>query len=229
MIEYEPIIRPTVFRTLYEVNILIDVVKSFAFYSSDDYSKPKNPRTIILLPGFGMNEGSMTILQNRLNQCGHKAMMWGLGRNHGQITPLLNAFHEQLNDIYSKEKCSIDLIGWSLGGYIARETAREKPEMIRQVITLASPSIGGPKYTFCGKFYEWSGWDLDRIEKSTQQKFDIPINVPIVSIYTRTDGVVSWEACIDKWSPHVCHIEVKSSHMGMPFSLNVFSHIIEQL
>jgi len=229
MIEYEPIQRPTFLRTFYELKIVIDAIKSAAFFSSERFSPTNNQRKVLLLPGFGMPEGSMNILQKRLNQCGHKAMLWGLGRNHGQVGPLLNAFQDRLKCVYEEEGCPIDLIGWSLGGHIARESAREKPHMVRKLITLATPAVGGPKYTFCGKFYELSGWDLDRIEINSQKKFDIPITVPIVSIYTQSDGVVSWEACIDKWSPNVCHIKVNASHMGMPFSLDVFSHIIEQL
>ncbi|MBF0450479.1 MAG: hypothetical protein HQK75_07235 [Candidatus Magnetomorum sp.] len=229
MIEYETIKRPTLLRSLYELKIIIDIAKSIAFYSSSNFSGSKMQRKILLLPGFGMGEKSMKTFQKRLNQCGHKAMMWGLGRNHGQVTPLLKAFHERLDQVYQEEGCPIDLIGWSLGGYIAREVAREKPDAVRQIITLASPVVGGPKYTLCGRFYEKSGWDLNRIEATTQKKFDSPLQVPVVSLYTRTDGVVSWEACIDRWSPHVRHIEVRSSHMGIPFSLDVFARVVENL
>jgi len=229
MIEYEPITPPNFFKSLNEMRILFDIAKSAATSIFKKYHPAQSQRTIILLPGFGMGENSMKVLQNRLNNCGHQAMTWGLGRNHGKVTPLLSAFGQRLAQVYEKEKNAIDLIGWSLGGYIAREAARDNPQAVRQVITLAGPAIGGPKYTLCGRFYEQSGWDLDKIELNVKQRFETPIQVPIISIYTKSDGIVSWQACFDNWSPDVRHIEVNASHMGMPFSMAVFQHIAENL
>jgi hypothetical protein len=228
MIEYQPINRPSFLKSLNEIRILFDITQS-ATSIFKKYQYAQSQRTIVLLPGFGMGENSMKILQNRLNHCGHKALNWGLGRNHGKVTPLLSAFGQRLAEVFEQEKTTIDLIGWSLGGYIAREAARENQNAVRQVITLAGPAIGGPKYTLCGKFYEQSGWDLDKIESNVRQRFETPIKVPIISIYTKSDGVVSWEACLDNWSPDVHHIEVSSSHMGMPFSVDVFQRITENL
>jgi pimeloyl-ACP methyl ester carboxylesterase len=229
MITYEPIKRPTFFKSLNELKIFYDMTKSAVKRFFIKYQPAKPQRKIILLPGFGMGDNSMNLLKKRLNQCGHQANTWGLGRNHGKVTPLLTDFGQRLAKAFEDEKRPIDLIGWSLGGYIAREAARDNPNAVRQVITLAGPAIGGPKYTLCGRFYELSGWDLDKIESAVKQRFDIPVQVPIISMYTRSDGIVSWEACFDTWSPNVRHVEVNSSHMGMPFSMDVFQCIAENL
>ena len=229
MIEYQPIKRPTFLRSLNELKILFDITRSAVTGIFTKYQPAQSQRKIILLPGFGMGENSMKILQNRLNRCGHQVMTWGLGRNHGKVTPLLSAFGKRLIQTFETEQVPIDLIGWSLGGYIAREAARDNPDAVRQVITLAGPAIGGPKYTLCGRFYERSGWDLDKIESTVKQRYETTIQVPIISLYTQSDGIVSWEACIDSWSPDVRHIEVFSSHMGMPYSLEVFQRITENL
>jgi pimeloyl-ACP methyl ester carboxylesterase len=229
MIVYQPIKRPPFLKSFNELKIFLDITKSAAMHFFIKYPPAQPQRKIILLPGFGMGDNSMRMLQKRLNQCGHQAETWGLGRNHGKVTPLLSAFGQRLAHAFDTQKGPIDLIGWSLGGYIARETARDNPKAVRQVITLASPAVGGPKYTICGKFYEKSGWDLDKIEYSVKQRFEIPLQVPIISLYSQSDGIVSWEACLDKWSPNVRHIEVSSSHMGMPFSMDVFQCIAENL
>jgi pimeloyl-ACP methyl ester carboxylesterase len=229
MIEYQPIQRPGFLKSLNELKTVFEITKSATASFFMQYHQAQISRKIILLPGFGMGENSMKLLQNRLNQSGHQAIAWGLGRNHGKVTPLLSHFEQRLIQAYEKDKKKVDLIGWSLGGYIAREAARNKPETVRQVITLAGPAIGGPKYTLCGTFYEQSGWDLDQIESTVKQRYETPIQVPIISIYTQSDGIISWEACLDKWSPNVRHIEVFSTHMGMPFSMEVFQCIMENL
>ena len=39
------------------------------------------------------------------------------------------------------------LVGWSLGGVIAREVARRHPDAVRRVITYGTPVTGGPRHT----------------------------------------------------------------------------------
>jgi len=47
-------------------------------------------------------------------------------------------------------------------------------------------------------------------------------------VYSRSDGIVSWEACLD---PFAEHVEVQSSHGGMsvhPGVYRVLAGILEQ-
>lgn len=112
-------------------------------------------------------------------------------------------------------------VGWSLGGYLAREVAREIPDRFRKVITLGSPIIGGPRFTAAAGWYLSHGFDLDQIEREVADRYRTPLVVPVVAIYSKRDGIVSWEACIDRWSPGVRHIEVDSTHLGLAFSPQV--------
>ena len=84
------------------------------------------------------------------------------------------------------------LVGWSLGGFIAREYAREHPQHVRQVITLGSPVIGGPRYTATARWYASQGFDLDELEQAVAARYANPLTVPITAIYSRRDGVVAW-------------------------------------
>lgn len=56
----------------------------------------------------------------------------------------------------------------------------------------------------------------------TQQRDRSPISVPVRAIYSKTDGVVAWQACIDDVTEDVKHYEVVSSHMGMGSNVEVF-------
>jgi len=121
------------------------------------------------------------------------------------------------------------LIGWSLGGYLAREVARDSPDAVSQIITLGAPIIGGPKYTTAARFFEIKGLDLDWIESESAKRDRNPIQQPILTIFSKTDAVVDWRAAIDKVSPNVRHIEVKASHLGMGFNRSIWRLIRAQL
>ncbi|EUA73274.1 hypothetical protein I553_9430 [Mycobacterium xenopi 4042] len=41
-----------------------------------------------------------------------------------------------------------------------------------------------------------------------------PLPVPATSIYSRYDGVVAWQACLDLRSPRAENIAVIGSHFG---------------
>lgn len=114
------------------------------------------------------------------------------------------------------------LIGWSLGGYIAREVARDLPDQVAQVITLGAPVVGGPKYTRAASFFKAKGFDLDWIERESSKRDGTPIQQSITAIYSKSDAIVDWRAAVDKVSPNITHIKVKTSHLGMGFNRKVF-------
>jgi len=104
----------------------------------------------------------------------------------------------------------------------AREVARERPDIVRGVVTLGSPVIGGPKYTRAAGFYKnVLKQDLDEIEQDVHERNQIPIQVPLTAIYSKRDKVVQWEACIDQFNDHCEHIEVDASHLSLGFDPKV--------
>jgi hypothetical protein len=42
-----------------------------------------------------------------------------------------------------------------------------------------------------------------------------PPPVPATSIYSRSDGIVAWQCCLEPQAPHTENIEVDSSHGGL--------------
>ncbi|MFT7141496.1 MAG: pimeloyl-ACP methyl ester carboxylesterase, partial [Sulfitobacter sp.] len=123
----------------------------------------------------------------------------------------------------------IVLVGWSLGGYLAREVARDLPDRIEQVFTLGSPIIGGPKYTQVAPLYRAQGIDVDWIEQAIIEREKVALNTDVTAIYSKIDGVVAWQACIDDKSPNVEHIEVTSSHIGLGISADAYRIIASGL
>ena len=42
--------------------------------------------------------------------------------------------------------------------------------------------------------------------------------MPVTSIYSRSDGVVAWQCCVEKSGPLHENIEVEASHLGLGFN-----------
>ena len=108
----------------------------------------------------------------------------------------------------------MSLIGWSLGGIYARELAKMHPTLARCVITLGTPFTGHPKATNAWRLYEL----LSRSkvgDESVMAQIRKPPPVPTTSIYSRSDGIVSWRCSINAPGPLVENIEVPASHVGM--------------
>ena len=121
------------------------------------------------------------------------------------------------------------LIGWSLGGYIAREVARELPNEVSQVVTFGTPIIGGAKYTATADNFRKNGLDLDWIEREIAKRESNPITQRITSIIGKYDGIITRAACEDAISPNIDTHEVCASHMGLGFHYPLWNIVLAAL
>jgi len=112
---------------------------------------------------------------------------------------------------------------------LAREAARDRPDLVRHVVTLGSPVVGGPKYTAVAGVYRSRGVDLDAVEAEVDARYANSLSTRVTAIYSRSDGVVAWRACIDRRSPNVDHVEVVATHLGLGFSADVLAAIARAL
>ena len=188
-----------------------------------------NGTPVVVVPGFGAGDGSTVLLRHYLSLIGYEVTGWGLGRNRGNVRRLIPRVTALAVDRATSTGRSVHLVGWSLGGYLAREAARERPDAVAQVVTLGSPVVGGPKYTATATAYRRAGYDLEVIEATVAERNKTPIQVPITAIFSRSDLVVDWRACIDQTSPSVDHVEVSTTHLGLGFCPEVYRTIAERL
>lgn len=184
---------------------------------------------VICLPGFSADDLSTVVLRRRLVAEGFKAEGWGLGRNTGDVRALLPLFLTRLERRVAAFGAPVALIGWSLGGYIAREAARERPDLVSRVITMGTPVKGGPKYTVFAGHYRRRGVDFDKIAARIAQRETVPLKVPVTAFYSRHDGVVGWQACLSSHEPMVRHVEVDATHCGMGFAPRMLDLIVAEL
>ncbi|WP_433271861.1 esterase/lipase family protein [Actinosynnema sp. CS-041913] len=185
--------------------------------------------TVLVLPGLGAADGSTGLLRKFLTGLGYTVRGWGLGRNIGPSVGVVDGMRALLREVGAERPVS--LVGWSLGGIFARELAREHPGLVRQVITLGSPyamtdlrqTRVNPVYRLLARFYR-AGADMPPPEHTRP-----PFPVPATSVYSKSDGIVAWQTCIEE--PAACreNVAVASSHLGYGYNPTVWWVIADRL
>ena len=96
--------------------------------------------TVLLIPGWKMPEETLYALRTYLRAIGYDAHGWGLGTNRGQPEKDRDRLIPKLQEAYSRHGSKVTLIGWSLGGVIAREVARLHPTKSNASLPWRHPS-----------------------------------------------------------------------------------------
>ncbi|WP_284125513.1 esterase/lipase family protein [Parerythrobacter aestuarii] len=189
---------------------------------------------VLVLPGFMTSDMSTFAMRRYLDSLGYQTYPWELGRNLGIRSTGIDG--ERVKDrvelLYREHGRKVSLVGWSLGGIMARQLARKHPEMVRQVITLGSPFTGNPGATNVTALYEWMTGDYleeDLVRERIAEE-SAPLPVPSTAIFSRQDGVTAWENCLDAdLSGETENIELYGSHMGLVFNPAVWFAVADRL
>jgi len=169
---------------------------------------------VLVLPGLATGDASTFVLRRFLNSRGFDARGWGQGINRGLREGVVEQAYKTLLEMYAENGRKVSLIGWSLGGLFARELAKQAAEEVRGVITIGSPFTGHPRETNAWRIYEFaSGHKID--DHDLHGPLRVPPPVPTTSIFSRTDGVVSWHCCYESRKDFAENIVVDASHLGI--------------
>jgi hypothetical protein len=169
---------------------------------------------VLVLPGLIQSDLSTRPLRRFLTARGYTACAWGQGRNTGRSGLVDETLVQRLRQLREQHGRKLSLIGWSMGGLFARDLARRAPDAVRQVITLGSPFTGPPKASNAWRLYEMLSGEQAG-DPQIVKRFRGPLAVPTTSIYSRRDGIVAWQCCVNEPGPQVENIAVTSTHCGM--------------
>ena len=184
-------------------------------------------RPVMLIPGFLAGDWTLRTPYQWLRRVGYKPRLAGVTFNVLYSEVMLRPLIDALSLLHRKTGARVSLVGHSRGGVLAKVLSHRKPELVEQVIALGSPlhdpfdvhplTMAGVRAAHVFNVVRYGH------PASVEQRFlrDLAAEpkVPITSIYSRSDGVVSWKACL---RPDVNKIEVKGSHVGLALNPEVY-------
>jgi pimeloyl-ACP methyl ester carboxylesterase len=197
-----------------------------------------HPRPILLIPGFLAGDATLYPFANWLRARGHQVFFSGILANADcprRVMPRLERILQRLFGRYGER---LVVIGHSLGGIYARELARRMPECVEQTVLLGAPirEPGSNAHPFVKmlatltlRLHETargcSGGGLHDV--CGIHSAETPPDVPETIIFSKSDGVVGWESCLES-APNVRSFEVDSTHVGLPYNLDTL-RIVQEL
>jgi pimeloyl-ACP methyl ester carboxylesterase len=191
---------------------------------------------VLLVPGLMAGDASLAVLRSWLRRRGSPTSSAGMRLNVDCAERAVGRLELRLRKLAGSAGRRAVVIGQSRGGELARVLAVRNPDALSTLVMLGSPvleplSVGravlgavrsvarlgdlGVPGMFstrcadgacCAAFREDLGAPL-------------PPGVRAVAIYSRSDGIVSWRACLD---PGARQVEVASSHGGMSVNRAVY-------
>jgi triacylglycerol lipase len=184
---------------------------------------------VLLIPGFMAGDDSLALMTRWLRRTGHHTSKAGMRLNVGCSGKGVVAIEHRLKELVQRQGQRAAIVGQSRGGSYAKVLAQLRPDLVSGIVTLGSPTceplnvhpavrtgiravamLGGLRVPglFTRSCLEGdccaSFWEL--------HDKPLPSGVGYVSVYSRSDGIVDWRACLD---PAAKQIEIRSSHIGM--------------
>ena len=189
---------------------------------------------VVIFPGLATDRHSTAPLKAFCDSLGYAAFDWGRGFNtgpEGDVDAWLDELAHHVQELTATHGQRMSLIGWSLGGIYAREVAKQLRRRVRRVITIGTPVAGTVEQTNVARVYRLlNGRTPPALDEALSTRLRTPPDVPTTSIFSRSDGIVAWQACIqDGERGHTENIEIDGSHVGMPWNPEVLSIIANRL
>jgi len=191
---------------------------------------------VLLIPGFMAGDATLAMMRRWLTRRGHRVAMSGILANVNCAERIVSRLEMRLQDLADECDSPVVLIGQSRGGALARALAVRDPDSVCGLVTLGSPvcaSLAVSESVL--RTVRWMArlgdLGLPGVFSSSCHEGEccedfrehlvapLAANIQAAAIYSRTDAIVDWRACLD---PYAERIEVDSSHCGMSVHPGVY-------
>lgn len=215
--------------------------------------QPGEGRPVLLVPGFLAGDESLWMMSRWLRRVGYEPYGSGIRSNIGCSEKAIGDLEARVVEISERHGQPVSIIGHSRGGTFGRVLAVRNPQRVDRVIAMGSPLVAsmedihglvrfqirnvqraqrlGARWLIAGECEQsWNAYrfGLEPVGCCTDFWTDmddrLPTSVGFASLYSRSDGVIHWRACLD---PQARHVEVSSSHCGMAVNRDVFERVGE--
>ncbi len=196
-----------------------------------------NGAPVLLIPGFMGSDRHLMELYYWLIRIGYRPHYCGFAQADDCPDERCRVVMQTLARVHRQAGQPVHLIGYSLGGTIARAVAARRPKQVAQVITLASPVRAArvhPSVLEAARaLREGPRGDSDCLTGGCNCEFvsllntPLPARMPRTAIYSKSDGVVDWRCCLD--ASDSANVEVRSTHRGLPFNVQAYRAIARAL
>lgn len=205
---------------------------------------PGRGRPVLLIPGYLAGDVSLRVMAGWLARAGYRPLHAGMRLNADCADAAVRTLADHVTRAARDWNGAAWIIGQSRGGSLGRLLASRRPDLFAGLITLGTPlldplavhplvllnvgvvgtigalGVPGLLTSSC-----WSGGPCCSMayEEATRP---LDPSVRLVSVYSRSDGIVDWRACLD---PSARQIAVDASHIGMGAHRDVYRAIAGEL
>jgi dienelactone hydrolase len=219
---------PALRHYLGEARIGLDWVRGRLVEDSLAARWPGDGRTVIVLPGLFTSDARTRMLRRVLKRAGYRTYGWGLGRNMPVRADLMARMDERIDGLQAREGGKVSLVGWSLGGVIAREYAKHAPDRVAQVITLGAPFSGDPRANRAWRWYEaFADHTVDAPPFPGERSEKPP--VPTTAIWSARDGIIPPGAARGQAGERDADLEIRCGHFAMSCAPDALEAVLKAL
>jgi pimeloyl-ACP methyl ester carboxylesterase len=201
-------------------------------------------RPVLLVPGFMAGDGTLATMAKWLRANGYWTRRAGIRSNIGCSEKACELLEQRLEALADRTGRRVSIIGQSRGGVLARAVAVRRPDLVSGIVTLGAPTVSmlrvHPLVLLQVGLVGALGtsripglFSVSCLRGSCCAPFRadlaaaFPEDVRYVCLYSRSDGIVDWHACLDPAADEL--VEVRASHCGMAISRAAYEHVARAL